>query len=78
MRLRQRSIDTLIITGTVSQVSCESTARDAMMLNYKVFFISDGNATFTDAGDNAALTAMAPRFCDVVSAETVLGPIGQA
>ena len=32
--LQERGIDTLIITGTASQVCCESTARDAMMMNY--------------------------------------------
>lgn len=32
--LRARGVDTLIITGTATQVCCESTARDAMMLNY--------------------------------------------
>jgi ureidoacrylate peracid hydrolase len=33
-RLQQRGIDTLIISGTLSQVCCDSTARDAMMMNY--------------------------------------------
>jgi ureidoacrylate peracid hydrolase len=37
-RLQERGIDTLIISGTVTQVCCDSTARDAMMMNYKVFF----------------------------------------
>ena len=63
--LQDRGIDTLIVTGTASQVCCESTARDAMMLNYKVFFVSDGNATFTDEEHNATLSAMAHTFCDV-------------
>ncbi len=36
--LQARGIDTLIISGTATQVCCESTARDAMMMNYKVFF----------------------------------------
>ena len=68
---RTRGIDTLIVTGTASQVCCKSTARDAMMLNYKVFFIADGNATFTDEEHNATLSAMAHTFCDVVDTETV-------
>lgn len=63
--LQGRGIDTLIITGTATQVCCESTARDAMMLNYKVFFITDGNATLTDDEHNATLSAMAYTFCDV-------------
>src|SRR5262249_20634722 len=37
--LRARGIDTLIVVGTATNVCCESTARDAMMLNYKVFFM---------------------------------------
>lgn len=76
--LQGRGIDTLIITGTATQVCCESTARDAMMLNYKVFFVSDGNATFTDAEHNGTLSAMAYTFCDVTDTETVLRTIDAA
>jgi ureidoacrylate peracid hydrolase len=76
--LQDRGIDTLIVTGTASQVCCESTARDAMMLNYKVFFIADGNATFTDDEHNATLSAMAHTFCDVVDTETMIGLIAAA
>jgi ureidoacrylate peracid hydrolase len=76
--LQSRDIDTLIVTGTASQVCCESTARDAMMLNYKVFFIADGNATFTDDEHNATLSAMAHTFCDVVGTETMIGLIEAA
>jgi ureidoacrylate peracid hydrolase len=76
--LQARGIDTLIVTGTASQVCCESTARDAMMLNYKVFFIADGNATFNDDEHNATLSAMAHTFCDVVDTDTMIGLIEPA
>lgn len=76
--LRDRGIDTLIITGTASQVCCESTARDAMMMNYKVFFIADGNATFNDEEHNATLSAMAHTFCDVIDTGTMLDMIESA
>jgi ureidoacrylate peracid hydrolase len=76
--LQGHGIDTLIITGTASQVCCESTARDAMMLNYKVFFIADGNATFNDEEHNATLSAMAHTFCDVIDTETMTGMIATA
>jgi ureidoacrylate peracid hydrolase len=75
--LQARGVDTLIITGTASQVCCESTARDAMMLNYKVFFVADGNATFTDEEHNATLSAMAYTFCDVIDSDSLIGLIGQ-
>ena len=73
--LQARDIDTLIVTGTATQVCCESTARDAMMLNYKVFFIADGNATFNDDEHNATLSAMAHTFCDVIDTDTMVGMI---
>jgi ureidoacrylate peracid hydrolase len=75
--LQARGVDTLIITGTASQVCCESTARDAMMLNYKVFFVEDGNATFNDQEHNAALSAMAHIFCDVIDSAALIGLIRQ-
>ena len=71
--LSGRGVDTLIITGTATQVCCESTARDAMMLNYKVFFVEDGNATFTDEEHNATLSAMAHTFCDVIGSDALIG-----
>jgi ureidoacrylate peracid hydrolase len=70
--LQERGIDTLIISGTLTNCCCESTARDAMQLNYKVIFVSDANATFTDAEHNATLNNMCALFADVMStAETV-------
>ena len=57
---------------------CESTARDAMMLNYKVFFIADGNATFNDDEHNGTLSAMAHAFCDVIDTDTMVGMIDRA
>jgi ureidoacrylate peracid hydrolase len=75
--LQARGVDTLIITGTASQVCCESTARDAMMLNYKVFFVEDGNATFNDEEHNATLSAMAHTFCDVIDSAALLALIEQ-
>ena len=77
-RLQERGIDTLIISGTVSQVCCEATARDAMMMNYKVFFITDACATLTDAEHAGTLSAMAHIFCDVRDTQSMLGLIAAA
>ncbi|HQT80286.1 MAG TPA: isochorismatase family cysteine hydrolase [Rhodopila sp.] len=76
--LQSRGVDTLIVTGTASQVCCESTARDAMMLNYKVFFVADANATFTDEEHEATLSALGYTFCDVRDSHAVLGLLEQA
>ncbi|AHY51835.1 isochorismatase family cysteine hydrolase [Bradyrhizobium japonicum] len=76
--LQERGIDTLIISGTLSQVCCEATARDAMMMNYKVFFITDANATLTDAEHSGTLSAMAHAFCDVRATQSMLDLIAAA
>jgi ureidoacrylate peracid hydrolase len=71
--LHARGIDTLIITGTATNVCCESTARDAMQMNYKVVFVADGNATNTDAEHNATLNNMVRLFADVMTTEELIG-----
>ena len=53
--LRVRGLDTVLITGTVTNVCCKSTARDAMMLNFKTVMVTDGNAAATDEDHNASL-----------------------
>lgn len=74
--LRGRGVDTVIITGTVTNVCCESTARDAMMRNFKTLMISDANAARSDAEHNAALTAFYVTFGDVMSTDEVIHRIG--
>ena len=73
--LQARGIDTVIVTGTLTNVCCESTARDAMQRNYRVIFIADGNAALTDAEHNATLGNMATLFADVMTTEHVLAVI---
>src|SRR5215471_2467899 len=63
--LRGRGIDTLLIGGTATHVCCESTARDAMMLNFKVVMVADVLATYDDATHNASLSAFYSNFGDV-------------
>jgi ureidoacrylate peracid hydrolase len=70
--LRARGIDTVVIAGTLSNVCCESSARDAMMLNYRVVFVSDANAALTDAEHNATLNSMVRVFGDVRPTQEVL------
>jgi ureidoacrylate peracid hydrolase len=72
-RLKARGFDTVLITGTVTNVCCESSARDAMMSNYRVVMISDGNAAATRAEHEASLTAFYLTFGDVMDTEMAVG-----
>jgi len=70
--LNSRGLDTLLITGTVTNVCCESTARDAMMRNYRTIMITDGNAANTDEDHNAALNNFYLTFGDIMSTDLAI------
>lgn len=52
--LRTRGIDGVIIAGIATNVCCETTAREAWVRDYRVFFLSDGTTTFDMGGATAA------------------------
>ena len=76
--LQERGIDTLIITGTLTNCCCESTARDAMQMNYKIIFVADANAALSDAAHNATLDNMLMLFADVMTTQEVVGAVQKA
>jgi len=65
-RLQAGSITDLIITGVMTNCCCETTARDAFMSDYRVFFISDATATVNDDLHCASLKTLAYGFAYVV------------
>ena len=71
-RLRARQFDTVLITGTVTNVCCESSARDAMMTNFKTVMVSDANAAMTMEEHNASLVAFYAIFGDVMDTDFVI------
>ncbi|MEJ1978017.1 MAG: cysteine hydrolase [Acetobacteraceae bacterium] len=71
-RLRARGFDTVLITGTLTNVCCESSARDAMMSNFRVVMVSDGNAALTQAEHDASLTALYLSFTDLMDTDMII------
>ncbi len=76
--LRNRGIDTVIITGICTNVCCETTAREANMRDFKVFFMSDATATFNtpeataDQIQPVVLATMKAAFAQVETAATMV------
>ncbi|SRR5579883_603439 len=78
--LRQREIDTVVISGYMTQVCCDTTARQASHLGFSVEFLSDATGTlaFKNGGGaatdeelhRATLVAQAPFFSKVISTST--------
>lgn len=71
-RLRARGFDTVLITGTVTNVCCESSARDANMTNFRTIMVSDGNAANSRDEHDASLTAFYNVFGDVMDTDMLI------
>ena len=76
-RLRARGFDTVLITGAVTHVCCESSARDANMMNFRAVMVSDGNAANTREEHDASLTAFYNVFGDVMDTDMVIAGLGE-
>ena len=70
--LRSRGIDTVLVGGTKTNVCCDSTARDAMMLDFKSVMISDCCAASSDDEHLASLETFIQQFGDVMTSEEVM------
>ena len=70
--LRGLGIDTVIVSGTLTNCCCESTARDAMQLNYRVLIAADANAALSNEEHAATLQIMAMVFADLYSTEELV------
>jgi nicotinamidase-related amidase len=76
--LEERGISTVLITGTVTNVCCESSARDASTRGYRVIMVADANAAVRDQDHNATLHTIYRSFGDVRPAAEVIAMIESA
>lgn len=70
--LKDSSIDTVIVCGALTNACCESTARDAAALGYRVLFAADATATRSDFEHNAALVNLMQFVADVRTVDQIL------
>ena len=70
--LDDRGIQNLLVTGTKTNVCCEATARDAMMLDYNTVMISDATAALSNDEHRATLETFIQQFGDVMTADETL------
>jgi isochorismate hydrolase len=70
--LRGRGVEQVVTTGVLTHLCCESTARDAFMRGYDVFFVMDGTASKTEDLHLASLKTLTEGFAMPVTTEEVL------
>jgi ureidoacrylate peracid hydrolase len=71
-QLQKLSIDTLLITGTVTNICCEASARDAAELDYKVIMVSDAMQGHAWGLHEAALATFFRVYGDVRPSREVM------
>ena len=69
--LSSQGIRNVLIGGTKTNICCESTGRDAMMLDYNVVMVEDCNAALLDDEHRSALENVIQQFGDVMTVDEV-------
>ena len=71
-QLKQRGIENLVVAGTATNMCCETTARDAMMIGYRAVIVHDASAARFDEDHLAGLTSFWQSFGDVRGTDDVI------
>ena len=74
--LVERDVDTVIITGALTNICCESSARDAATRGYRVIMVGDANAARSDEEHQAALYNILRNFGDVRMTDDLIAMLG--
>ena len=65
--LQELGIEQVIITGVITHLCCETTARSAFVQGYNVFFPIDGTATYNQDIHFASLYTLAHGFANITT-----------
>jgi isochorismate hydrolase len=74
--LRRLGVEQVVVTGVMTHLCCETTARSAFMRGFQVFFCVDGTATYTEAFHRAALLNLAHGFSRPMLCGEIAGAFG--
>ncbi len=70
--LRCQKIEDLVITGIMTNMCCESTARDAYFRDYRVFFLADATGSINEEMHMASLLNIAFGFAYITTTEWIM------
>ncbi len=73
--LRGRGADQVVVTGVMTHLCCETTARSAFVRGFAVFFCADGTATYTEEAHRASLLNLSHGFALPVLCDELVGKI---
>jgi isochorismate hydrolase len=71
-RLQSLGVERILITGVMTHLCCETTARDAFMRDFDVFIVMDGTASTSEELHAASLRTLTDGFAIPVTTKEVL------
>jgi biuret amidohydrolase len=74
--LRVLKVEDLVISGVMTNMCCESSARDAYYRDYRVFFLADGTGSINEEMHLASLMNLALGFAHVTTVQQVIDDLG--
>jgi len=69
--LRCLKVEDVVVSGVMTNMCCESTARDAYYRDYRVFFLADGTGSINEEMHLASLLNLAFGFAYVTTCDTI-------
>lgn len=76
--LRDRGIDTVLVVGTVTNVCCDATAREAATFNFNTIMIADANGGRSEQEDMETYCVFIAVYGDVVLTDELITRLGSA
>ncbi|MBU4031965.1 MAG: cysteine hydrolase [Candidatus Thermoplasmatota archaeon] len=71
-RLKALGCDSVVICGVMTDLCCETTAREAFQLSYTVYFVGDATATSDYMLHFSALATLAHGFAFIVTVDDII------
>ncbi|MBN2056811.1 isochorismatase family protein [bacterium] len=73
--LRCLKVEDVVVSGVMTNMCCESTARDAYYRDYRVFFLADGTGSVTEEMHLASLLNLAFGFAYVTTSDAIMAQL---
>jgi nicotinamidase-related amidase len=70
--LRCLKVEDVVVSGIMTNMCCESTARDAYYRDYRVFFLADGTGSISEEMHLASLLNLAFGFAYVTTSDAIV------
>ena len=76
--LREKDVRQIVISGVMTHLCCETTARSAFMRGFDVFFLVDGTATYNEDFHRATLRNLSHGFANLVLYDEIIPSLNGA